>query len=67
MFIRPILDKPKSVNLMWPMDVINRLEGEEEKGGIGINKVEEHTSSGGTAKHKGQKIKEDSSLFVALI
>ncbi|TNN34428.1 hypothetical protein EYF80_055409 [Liparis tanakae] len=29
MFIRPIFDRPKSVSLMWPMDVISRLEGEE--------------------------------------
>lgn len=27
MFIRPILDRPKSVSLMWPMDVINKLLG----------------------------------------
>ena len=31
-FIRPILDRPKSVSLMWPIDVINRLEGEVEEG-----------------------------------
>lgn len=31
MFIRPILDRPKSVSLMWPMDVINKLLGGEKK------------------------------------
>lgn len=27
MFIRPILERPKSVSLMWPIDVINKLLG----------------------------------------
>lgn len=31
MFIRPILDRPKSVSLMWPMDVINKLLGGKAK------------------------------------
>ncbi len=29
MFIRPIFDSPKSVSLMWPMEVINKLQMKE--------------------------------------
>lgn len=29
MFIRPIFDSPKSVNLMCPMEVISKLQGEK--------------------------------------
>ena len=31
MFMRPILDRPKSVSLMWPMEVINKLERNSRK------------------------------------
>lgn len=31
MFIRPILERPKSVSLMWPIDVINKLLGERRR------------------------------------
>lgn len=29
MFIKPILERPKSVSLMWPMEVMSRLEEKE--------------------------------------
>lgn len=29
--IRPIFDKPKSVSLMWPMEVISRLFGDRKQ------------------------------------
>ena len=31
MFMRPIFDRPKSVSLMWPMEVINKLENKRRK------------------------------------
>ena len=53
-FIRPILDRPKSVSLMWPMDVINRLEEEVEDG------IRRNNNVGGT---KDKKHKENIQLY----
>lgn len=40
MFIRPILERPKSVSLMWPIDVINKLlGGNDKKGKSSLNQL----------------------------
>ncbi len=51
MFIKPILDRPKSVSLMWPMDVINKLFEWEKKSILSPNCTSRH-------KHPDYNIKE---------